>query len=42
MVKPKKPKIGVWKTAESKGDHKHQREKPKSQKNFWLHLKADC
>jgi hypothetical protein len=30
MVKPKKPKIGVRKTIESKGRHKHQREKPKS------------
>jgi len=29
MVKPKKPKIGVWKTVESKGHHKHQKEKPK-------------
>jgi len=29
MVKPKKPKIGVWKTVESKGRHKHQKEKPK-------------
>jgi hypothetical protein len=26
MVKPKKPEIGVWKTIESKGCHKHQRE----------------
>jgi hypothetical protein len=25
MVKPKKPEIGVWKTIESKGRHKHQR-----------------
>jgi hypothetical protein len=30
MVKPKKPEIGVWKTIESKGRHKHQREKLKS------------
>ena len=29
MVKPKKPEIGVWKTVESKGRHKHQKEKPK-------------
>ena len=29
MVKPKKPKIGVWKTIESKGRRKHQKEKPK-------------
>jgi len=29
MVKPKKPEIGVWKTVESKGHHKHQKEKPK-------------
>ena len=29
MVKPKKPEIGVWKTVESKGRHKHQREKLK-------------
>ena len=29
MVKPKKPEIGVWKTIESKGRHKHQKEKPK-------------
>jgi hypothetical protein len=30
MVKPTKPEIGVWKKVESKGHHKHQREKPKS------------
>jgi hypothetical protein len=30
MIKPKKPEIGVWKTIESKGRHKHQREKLKS------------
>jgi hypothetical protein len=30
MVKPKKFEIGVWKKVESKGRHKHQREKPKS------------
>src|SRR6185312_2923209 len=29
MVKPKKSEIGVWKTVESKGRHKHQKEKPK-------------
>ena len=29
MVKPKKPKIGVWKTVEAKGRRKHQKEKPK-------------
>jgi hypothetical protein len=29
-VKPKKSEIGVWKTVESKGRHKHQREKPTS------------
>ena len=29
MVKPKKTEIGVWKTVESKGCHKHQKEKPK-------------
>src|SRR6185437_1630209 len=29
MVKPKKPEIGVWKTVESKGRHKHQKEKLK-------------
>jgi len=29
MVKPKKPEIGVWKTVESKGRPKHQKEKPK-------------
>ena len=29
MVKPNKPEIGVWKTVESKGCHKHQKEKPK-------------
>ena len=29
MVKPKKPEIGVWKTIESKGRHKHQKEKLK-------------
>jgi hypothetical protein len=29
MVKPKNPEIGVWKKVESKGRHKHQREKPK-------------
>ena len=29
MAKPKKPEIGVWKTVESKGRHKHQKEKPK-------------
>jgi hypothetical protein len=30
MVKPTKPEISVWKKVESKGHHKHQREKPKS------------
>jgi hypothetical protein len=30
MVKPKNPETGVWKKVESKGRHKHQREKPKS------------
>ncbi|EAY86316.1 hypothetical protein OsI_07691 [Oryza sativa Indica Group] len=34
MVKPKKPEIGVWKTIESKGRHKHQREKPKYNKKL--------
>ena len=29
MVKPKKPEIGVWKTVESKGRRKHQKEKLK-------------
>jgi len=29
MVKPKKPKIDVWKTIEAKGRRKHQKEKPK-------------
>ena len=29
MVKPKKPEISVWKTVESKGCHKHQKEKLK-------------
>ena len=29
MVKPKKPEIGVWKTVESKGHYKHEKEKPK-------------
>ena len=29
MVKPKKPEIGVWKTVEFKGRHKHQKGKPK-------------
>jgi len=29
MVKPKKPEIGVWKTVESKGRRKNQKEKPK-------------
>ena len=30
MVMPKNPEIGVWKTIESKGRHKHQKEKPMS------------
>jgi hypothetical protein len=30
MIKPKKSEIGVWKKIESKGRHKHQREKLKS------------
>ena len=29
MVMPKKPEISVWKTVESQGRHKHQKEKPK-------------
>jgi hypothetical protein len=29
MVKPKKPKIGIWKTIEVKGRRKHQKEKSK-------------
>ena len=29
MVKPKKPKIGVWKTVESKTRHKHEKKKTK-------------
>jgi hypothetical protein len=39
MIKPKKPKSVVWKTIESKGRHKHQREKLKSMGNFRLSLK---
>jgi hypothetical protein len=34
MVKPKNPEIGVWKKVESKGRHKHQREKPKFNEKF--------
>ena len=34
MVKPKKPEIGVWKTVESKNRHKHEKEKPKTNKKL--------
>jgi hypothetical protein len=34
MVKRKKSEIGVWKTVESKGRHKHQKEKLKSNKEL--------
>ena len=34
MVKPKKPEIGVWKTVESKSRHKHEKEKPKTNKKL--------
>jgi hypothetical protein len=34
MVKPKKPEIGAWKTVESKGRHKHEREKLKSKQEL--------
>jgi hypothetical protein len=41
MVKPKNPRLLFGKKVESKGRHKHQREKPKAnEKNFRLSLKG--
>ena len=34
MVKPKKPEIGVWKTIESKKNHKHEKKKLKPNKKL--------